>query len=111
MKNRITYPTINVTNDIKKTADQIIEAGSYKTYTAYVLKSNKALRDSTNIDPLLDNNAKQPLVIIQINGPDEGEGEGEQDEGEQDEYEGQQDEDEDEEDAEEQDEEGTKLSS
>lgn len=110
MKNRITYPTINVTNDIKKTADQIIEADSYNTSTAYVLKTNKALRDSTNTNPL-DKNAKQSLIIIQINGPDEGEGEGEQDEDEQDEYEGQQDEYEDEEDAEEQDEEGTKLSS
>ncbi|KAI7905111.1 uncharacterized protein BX663DRAFT_484435 [Cokeromyces recurvatus] len=75
---RITYPMINVTNDIKKTTYQTIEADSYKTSTAYVLKTNKALRDSTNFNPL-DNNAKQPS-IIEVNEPDEGENEGEEDE-------------------------------
>ena len=85
---------INVANDIKRAAEQTIEADSYKTSTAYVLKSNKALCDSTNIN-LLDNNES-----------DEGESENEQAEGED---EGQYDEEEDEQEAEEQDEEDTKI--
>ncbi|KAG1254447.1 hypothetical protein G6F68_010845 [Rhizopus microsporus] len=116
---RNTRPTANLHKKLKKTtiafkgiytivcaqraADQVIEADSYKTSTAYVLKSNKALRDSININPL-DNNESDEGEGEQ----DEGEGEGEQAEGEDggqyDEDEDQQDEDEQE--AEEQDEEG-----
>ncbi|KAI9486337.1 MAG: hypothetical protein EXX96DRAFT_548695 [Benjaminiella poitrasii] len=91
----ITFKGIYTLIHAQETADSIVEAASYKTSTAYVLKTNKALRDSTNNNPL-DNNAKRPSVI-QVNEPDEGKGEGQQveNEGEQD--------------AEEQDEEGAKI--
>ncbi|KAG1151367.1 hypothetical protein G6F37_008644 [Rhizopus arrhizus] len=94
----ITFKGIYTIVCAQRTADQVIKADSYKTSTAYVLKSNKALRDSTNINPL-DNNESDES---------ESESEGEQaegeDEGQYDEDEDQQDEDEQE--AEEQDEEG-----